>query len=94
VRCWEETGLRVAVGQLIGVYSSPHRLLEYPDGNRWHVVGLHFEATPMDGELRLSDETTEVNYFDRDEIATMDVMEPHRERIVDAWAAQTAAFVR
>lgn len=31
---WEETGLRVRVARLLGVYSSPHRLLEYADGIR------------------------------------------------------------
>lgn len=30
----EETGLRVHVRRLIGVFSSPDRLYTYPDGNR------------------------------------------------------------
>ena len=91
---WEETGLRVRVGRLIGVYSSPHRLLVYADGNRCQVVGLCFEAQPVDGTPGLSDETTEVGYFTATEIATLDLMEPHRERIADAWTTQPAAFVR
>src|SRR5687767_6821069 len=40
----EETGLRVSVVRLIGVYSDPHRLLEYADGNRYHLVALSFEV--------------------------------------------------
>ena len=32
---YEETGLRVEVKRLISVYTNPHLLLEYPDGNRW-----------------------------------------------------------
>ena len=91
---WEETGLQVTVGRLIGVYTSPHYILTYPDGNRWQVVGFHLAATPMGGELRLSDETTEYGYFTPDEIAAMDVMETDRERITDTFAAQIAAFVR
>lgn len=91
---WEETGLRVRVGRLIGVYSSPHRLLVYADGNRYQVVGLCFEARPVGGTLGLSDETTEVGYFTAAEIAALDLMEPHQERIADAWAAQPASFVR
>jgi len=84
----EETGLRVAVGRLIGLYSSPHRIYEYADGNRYQVVGLHFETTPIGGGLRLSDETTEYGYFTRDEIAGMDVMVTHRDRIADAFMAR------
>ncbi len=84
----EETGLRVAVGRLIGLYSSLHHIYEYADGNRYQVVGLHFEATPVGGGLRLSDETTEYGYFTHDEIAGMDVMETHRDRIADAFTTR------
>src|SRR5260221_1051116 len=49
---FEETGLRVTVKRLIGVYSTPHRLLEYPDGNRWQLVVLYFEAGAIGGALR------------------------------------------
>src|SRR5712692_6348592 len=40
----EETGLIVRVSKLIGIYSSPHRLLEYADGGRWQTVSLCFLA--------------------------------------------------
>ena len=50
----EETGLTVKIQRLIGVYTSPNILLEYPDGNKWQLVVLHFEAITIDGELALS----------------------------------------
>jgi ADP-ribose pyrophosphatase YjhB (NUDIX family) len=90
----EETGLVVQVTRLIGVYSSPHFVLEYPDGNRWQVVALSFEAEVTGGALQLSDETTDVGYFTPAEIAALDLMAHHRERIADALAGQTAAFMR
>src|SRR5918998_3963535 len=40
----EETGLHVRVVRLVAVYTNPHLLLEYPDGNRWQLVVLHFEV--------------------------------------------------
>ena len=91
---WEETGLHIRLERLIGVYSNPHRIIEYADGNRFHVVAMNFEAEPIGGELGISDETTDCGYFSRAEIEGMDVMEHHRERIEDAFAAQIAAFVR
>jgi 8-oxo-dGTP pyrophosphatase MutT (NUDIX family) len=91
---WEETGLQVRVGRLIGVYTSPHHIIEYADGNRIQVVAFHFEAEPIGGELGLSDETTEVGYFTREEIARMDVMEPHVERIDDSFARHPNTLVR
>lgn len=33
---FEETGLHVRVLRLIGVYSTPHRIIQYRDGNRVH----------------------------------------------------------
>jgi len=91
---WEETGLRVRVGKLIGVYSNPHQLVEYVDGNRFQLVALIFEAEPISGELGISDETTAVGYFSLAEIEDMDLMEHHRVRIKDALVGQQAAFVR
>jgi 8-oxo-dGTP pyrophosphatase MutT (NUDIX family) len=91
---WEETGLRVETGRLIGVYSSPHVLLVYPDGNRTQIVGFLFEAGVVAGELGLSDETTEAGYFTPEEIDHLDVVEHHRERIADAFAGGEAAIVR
>jgi 8-oxo-dGTP pyrophosphatase MutT (NUDIX family) len=90
----EETGLIVRVGRLVGVYSNPHVLIEYADGNRFHIVALNFLAESIGGTLGLSEETTEADYFSLDEVETMDLMEHHRIRIRDAIANQPAAFAR
>ena len=90
----EETGLQIRVCRLIGVYSTPHRIIEYADGNQWQLVAHNFEAEVIGGELTLSDETTEFGYFTPDEISCLDLMVHHHERIVDAFSDQEAAFVR
>jgi ADP-ribose pyrophosphatase YjhB (NUDIX family) len=90
----EETGLEVEVVSLIGIYSSPDRVIEYPDGNRRQIVAAHFLVRVLGGALRLSDETTEFRFVSRDELAHLDLMEHHLERIVDSFAGQAAAFVR
>lgn len=91
---WEETGLTVRVSRLIGVYSTPHRLLVYADGNRFQLISMSFEAHITGGEMKLSDETTEIGYFSIDEIHTMDVMEHHLERIEDALLGQATTIVK
>jgi ADP-ribose pyrophosphatase YjhB (NUDIX family) len=90
----EETGLQVRIIRLLGVYSSPHRLVEYADGNRYHIVALNFEAEPIGGTLTTSDETTAYGYFTWDDIAHMDVMETHVERLRDVFSGQSPPFVR
>ena len=90
----EETGLVVTVGRLIGVYSTPHRITEYADGNRKQALDLVFEAVRISGELSVSDETTELGYFSPEQMKSMDVMELFHERVNDAFARKGAAFLR
>ena len=89
----EETGLVVRVARLIGVYTTPHRIIEYADGNRRQGLTLCFEAEAIGGEACITVETTEVGYFSLEQMKSMDVMEPIYE-IADAFAGQEAAFVR
>ena len=90
----EETGLEVCVGRLVGVYSDPNYLIEYADGERCHVFALHFEVEVTGGTLGISEETTEYGYFSQDEMAGIDLMEHHWQRIPDSFADQTTTFVR
>lgn len=90
----EETGLDVRVVRLVGIYTDPNRMTEYPDGNRYHMVTLNFEAEPFGGELTLSDETTAYGYFSPDEMNGIELMHNHELRIADAFAGAAAAFVR
>ena len=91
---FEETGLEVEVGRLIGIYTSPDWLVAYADGNRYQVVSFCFEAKVVGGVLRLSDETLEYRYFSWQEIEQLDVIENHRGRIADAFARDSTTFVR
>ena len=54
----EETGLSVRVKRLVGVYSHADQLIVYPDGGKFQIVALHFEAEIIAGEPGLSNETT------------------------------------
>ncbi len=80
---FEETGLSVSVKRLVGVYSHADQLVVYPDGGKFQIVALHFEAEVIGGELSLSNETTDYGYFTLAEIAGMEMLGRHRERVVD-----------
>lgn len=90
----EETGLVIGVVGLVGVYSSPHVLVRYADGNRFQIVSLCFAAEVLGGELRTTDEALSVGYFTRDDAAAMNVMDNHVERIHDAFAYEGSPFIR
>lgn len=88
----EETGLEVRVTKLIGVYTTPDLLMEYPDGNRIQPVAFSFEVEITGGELGLSDETTEFGWYTLAEIKNMDILEHHIPRIHDAIENRPEAF--
>lgn len=90
----EETGLIVHVGRLIAVYSNPNVLFTYPDGNRWQIVALLFEAQLEGGALRPQDETTDAGYFSPAETELLEMGRFDRQRVADAFAGREAAFVR
>lgn len=90
----EETGLHVAVGRLIGVYSAPERqVVRYPDGNVWHYVNVCFECAARGGALQTCDETLALDYFSPRRLPEA-VLSNHKIRIRDACARRVAPFVR
>lgn len=90
----EETGLQIEVKGLISIYTNPHLLLEYPDGNRWQLVVLHFEAKIIDGELIPSDESPELNFCTLEEIKSLEVGMLDHFRIADSFARQESTIIR
>ncbi len=90
----EETGLEVQIVRLIGVYTSPNCLIKYPDGNQVQLVSLCFEAQSIGGTLRISNETTEYGHFSLSQIADMNVLENHVERIEDAFRNQSLPLIK
>jgi 8-oxo-dGTP pyrophosphatase MutT (NUDIX family) len=91
---WEETGLRVRVKRLIGVYSHPDQLVVYPDGKKAHIVALHFEAEIISGEPGLSSETTDFGYFTPDEMEELEFLGRHKERILDTLQMRPEALIK
>ena len=80
----EETCLEVRATRLVGIYTTPDLLIEYPDGNKTQPVAFSFEAEITGGKLGLSDETIAFGWYTVAEIEAMDTMEHHVTRIHDA----------
>ena len=90
----EETGLEARVKRLVGIYTSPDSIIEYADGNRFQPVAMTFEAEVVDGEMRLSDETTDIGFFSVHDLSSLDLMENHVERIQDALENSPGAIIK
>ncbi len=91
---WEETGLKVRVKRLVGVYSDPNQLIIYPDGNKVFVVALSFEAEIIGGELGLSNETTDAGFFSVTEMDALTMLGNHKQRVYDALLNAPEAFIK
>jgi len=91
----EETGVEIAVGRLVGVYSDPARqVIAYTDGERVQAVNLCFEARPVGaGRATTPWETLESGFYPAAQLP-----EPfvpiHAIRVEDGRAADSAARVR
>lgn len=92
---YEETGVEIEVGRLVGVYSDPKRqVIEYAPDERVHAVNLCFEARPVgQGAPTTPDETLELGYFQPGALPSPFVP-IHTIRIEDAVAGGVLASVR
>lgn len=88
----EETGLKVRATRLLGVYSNPDQLVIYKDGTKAFFVVLNFEVQVLEGEVGLSDETTDVGWFTLKDMESMPIHANHKIRVEDAMRGGDAAM--
>ncbi len=67
----EETGVSVRVGRLLGVYSNPGR------DPRWHTVTVLYEARPVRGIAKGSDDAAEARWFTKRELRGLEFAFDH-----------------
>lgn len=79
----EETGLEVAVEQLVGVYSKPQK----------QEVVLTFRCHVTGGTLTATEESRECRYFPPDALPP-NTLPKHRQRVEDALLHQQQAVIR
>lgn len=88
----EETGMTVEVTGLIGVYSNPAHVIEFSDGEVRQEFSICFRARPIAGELRPSDESSEVLWVEPNEIEALDVHPSIRLRIEHGYAERNQPY--
>jgi 8-oxo-dGTP pyrophosphatase MutT (NUDIX family) len=78
---WEETGISIVVTGLIGLYSNPHHVIAYDDGEIRQQFSVCFRGRPTGGELRTSDESTEVHWVRPSDLDELNIHPSIRLRI-------------
>jgi len=91
----EETGWRIELGRLVGVYSDPARqTVEYRGGERAQLVNLCFDALALEQIVPTTpDEALALGFFSRTGLPEP-LVPIHSIRIEDAFAGGENARVR
>ncbi len=77
----EETGLDVELNGLVGIYSDPRHVIEYTDGEVRQQFNICFAAKLTGGDLRGSDESTDVRWVRTDELDSLEIHDTTRLRL-------------
>ncbi|PWI43196.1 NUDIX domain-containing protein [Streptomyces sp. ICBB 8177] len=87
----EETGVEVVVDDIVGLYTDPHHVMAYDDGEVRQQFSICFHAHPVGGELRTSDESKEVRWVVPADLDNLDIHPSMRLRIAHGLDAARAA---
>ena len=79
----EETGLRVRVGELLGVYSKPDR------DPRGHNVTVLYRARPVSGRARGGDDAADAKWYTPAELRRLLFAFDHREIVLEQLGRDT-----
>jgi 8-oxo-dGTP pyrophosphatase MutT (NUDIX family) len=77
----EETGVRVEITGILGVYSDPGHIVAYDDGEIRQEWELTLLARPVDGEPTANDEASEVRWYRPEALAMLDIHASMRRQI-------------
>ncbi|WP_448329970.1 NUDIX domain-containing protein [Streptomyces sp. DSM 41534] len=77
----EETGITVEVDNIVGLYTDPHHVMAYDDGEVRQQFSICFRAHPTGGELRTSSESKEVRWVSPTDLDDLDIHPSMRLRI-------------
>lgn len=89
----EETGIEVEITGIVGTYTNPGHVFAYDDGEVRQEYSICLLGRPVGGELRVSDESFEVAWFDPAEVDGLPMVPSIRKR-VDDWRLGAFPVVR
>ncbi|MFD0401782.1 NUDIX domain-containing protein [Kitasatospora sp. NPDC059811] len=77
----EETGFDVEITGLVGTYTDPRHVIAYSDGEVRQQFNVCFTARITGGELRISDESTDVRFVAPGDIEGLPMHHTQRLRL-------------
>lgn len=69
----EETGLDVEPESIVGIYTNPHHVVALSNGEVRQQFSICFACRLLGGELKISEESTDIGFFTPEEIEHLDM---------------------
>lgn len=88
----EETGIECEVTGVIGLYSDPHHVIAYDDGEIRQEFSICFRATPTGGVPTTSSESTEVQWITKENLKQLKIHPSIQIRIRHALANRDSTY--
>ena len=91
----EETGLKIKIIDLIGIYSDPenYSIMSYPDGGLVQYVSITFKCKPISKNIKISKESIDLKFFDIAKLP-VNLMTGHKSRINDSITAMNIPIIK
>lgn len=90
----EETGLRVEIAGLVGIYSDPGHVIAYDNGEVRQQFSICFSCPVIDGTLSISGESRSVRLFNQSEINNLMIHPANKIRLNDFFSHADKPFLR
>jgi len=85
----EETGMDIEVAGIVGLYTNPHHVIAYDDGEVRQQFSVCFTTQLLGGQISTSSETSEVEFVPLERLDELDIHQSMRLRI-DHWRENRA----
>lgn len=89
----EETGIDIRITGLVGIYTNPHHVMAYSDGEVRQQFSICLRATPIGGELHISPESPLVRWVRRDNLDQLDIHPSMQIRIDHGYARLPEPYI-
>lgn len=89
----EESGIDIEVTGIVGIYTDPHHLIEYSDGEVRQQFSICFRGKQVGGTPTTSTESSQVAWFSQGDLESLPINPSMRLRIQHGYERAEAPYV-
>lgn len=90
---FEETGLRIEITGMVGIYTDPGHVIAFDDGEVRQEFSICLRAKPVGGDIMPSAESLQVEWIPAEKLDDIPMSESTRRRLTDALSGRAAPTI-